>query len=246
MSKKNQNTEVIRTVCQEVQTCIAGLKDVLEEPLKAQFEKADATICTVLAGLTDDDKTAAEANETLVSTLQATQAVNAALAAALKAEQEQLQTTKASLTDEITKAITAKVTAGELIEKATFEQKINDATTVARTAILAEQKILSERRQQLTTASIPVPGDELLAGDEKEFEARKATAAKRLEDLKKFGLTADRQVALAWNTDAAAYDAAVALMNDVMKAAAKPGGANGFIHREGSGETQPTNKPILC
>lgn len=244
----------IREAGKSFQTCIASLEDVLEEPLKGKFVAVKNQINTMLAGLPETDKVPAAlaSNDVLRSLLYAlstAQMMISNLNDTAKAAGQSLQSTKASMTSEVETAINAKVKSGELIAKAEHDKAINDATTTAtnaaRTAALNESKVIGARKLALTTASIPLPSDEtVLAGEDKDFEAKKAAAAKRVAELKPFKLENDRVLALAWNTDEASYQSTLSLVKKVYESASKSGGVNPFINRDGTGETKPLKSVI--
>jgi hypothetical protein len=247
----------IREIGKDMQTCISGLEDILEEPLKTKFSEVKTQINAMLASLPETDKVPAamasnDILQRLLGVLSTAQMMIANLNETAKSAQSQLASTRASMTDEVNKAITAKVTAGELFTKDNHDKLVGDATsaasTAAKAAAMAETKRIGDRRQILTTASIPVPGDELLLKEDVEFEAAKTTAVKRIAELKPFGLAAERQLALAWNTDEAAYANTLTLMQEVSAKASKGSGANGFINRppSGDGNTGKPKRAALC
>lgn len=252
-------TAKIRQIGKEMQQCIAGLEDILDEPLKTKFTEVKNQINTMLAGLPETDKVPAamasnDVLQRLLGVLATAQMMIASLNETAKSARTELQSTRASMTDEVTKAIDSKVKAGELFTKESHDKLVNDAATTAgntaRTAAMADFKRIADRRLQLTTASLPVPGDDILAKEDKDFTAAQDTAKKRIEELKPFGLAADRQLALAWNTDEAAYQNNLTMLKEVAAKFSKGTGANGFINRDGNGEqdkTKPAGKKIgLC
>lgn len=243
----------IRTAGKEFQTCIASLEDILEEPLKSKFVQVKSQINTMLAGLPESDKVPAAlgANDVLrqlLGTLSMAQMMISTLDEAAKSNAKAMASTKASLPGEITSAIDARVKAGDFVTKADHDKAVSDAiasaTTSARAAALAESQVIGVRKQQLATASIPVPADEALAGEDKDFTARKDAAAKRAEELKPFKLAPERVLALCWNTDEAKYNDSLELMKKAFEAAGKPGSANPFVKRSGS-DTPPAKKPAI-
>lgn len=254
-TKPDDAVKAIRTAGQEFQTCIASLEDILEEPLKSKFAEVKNQINKMLAGLPETDKVPAamasnDVLRSLLGVLSSAQFMISGLQEAAKSNAKAMASTKAALPGEVTAAIDAKVKAGDFIPKAEHEQKLNDAvtaaTTAARAAATAEIQLVGTRRQQLTTASIPVPGDDALTGEDKDFEAKKTAAAKRAEELKPFKLAQERVIALCWNTDEKAYQDTLALAKSAFEAAGKPGGANPFANRPANDNTATTKPKGLC
>lgn len=241
--------KAIRESCSTFTTCLAGLKDVLDEPLKAQFAKAEETINLALAGLPEEMPTGGEVMQPLLA---ATSEAVQHFSDVAKAAKAEVATLRASIPEEIKKAIDAQIASGELMTKASHDKAITDATSAATTAATeaatTQVKLINQRRQILATASIPTPTDDsLLAGDEKDFEARKVSVAKRIEELKGFSkLPADRVLALAWNTDEEAYQSSLALMKASYESAAASvkSGVNPFVNRPAPAN-EPSRKPVI-
>lgn len=246
-------TKVVRDAVTQLQTCIGSISDSMDDPLKTKWKEVGTELQTILASLPvdgkDDEDKAAEAMPAIMGAVEKTLAHYETLA---KDAAEKMQTTLASLPGKVQAEVEAKVKAGEFITKADHDKAISDATTAAttaaRAAVLAETKRVGERRTLLTTASIPVPSDDILMKEDKEFGEAQEAAKKRIEELKPFGLAPERQVTLAWNTDEASYQNTISLMKDVAAKASKGAGANGFIKRDGSGkEDKPKQRSIgLC
>jgi hypothetical protein len=151
---------------------------------------------------------------------------------------------------EIQSAIKAQLDSGDLITKDQHDKLVADATsaatTGARDAALAEIKRINERRLALTTASLPIPSDNVLSIEDAEFDPRKATAAKRVEELKPFNLPAERVLTLAWDTEQKAYDDGLTLIKAVFDNARKGTAANPMINRPGSDTTPRKPQYGLC
>lgn len=242
--------KAIREAGAQFQTCIASLEDILEEPLKSKFTQVKGEINKMLAGLPETDKVPAALASNgvlrdLLGILSTAQIMISSLQETAKANASAMASTKASLPGEVVAAIDAKLKAGELLTKADHDQKLADAVasaaTAARASAVTELKVLGDRKQLLATASLPVPADELLLGEDKDFTAKKDLAAKRAEELKPFKLASERVLALCWNADEAAYQDTLTLVKQAFEAAGKPAAANPFTKRSGS-ETQPPAK----
>lgn len=248
-----QAVTTIRTQAEGFQTCIAGLADYLEEPLKSKFIEVKSEINKMLAGLPDTDKipAASASNDilrNLLGVLSTAQMMISSLSETAKNANSSLQSARASMTGEVEKAIAAKITSGELVKKEDVQTKITDATSAAvkqaQDNFAALQKLVADRKAQLTTAGLKAPADDILAKKDEEFTPLKTQAEKRATELKAFGLPEDRLIALCWNPDQAAYDDAVSLMNAVQKGGGKPGG-NGFANHTPAAEAKDARKAGL-
>jgi hypothetical protein len=237
-----RSVEAMRTLATDMQTCIASVKDSLDEPLKAKFLTADAAIVKTLAGLKDLDNEgdSSETIELLLGTINTAQLTMASLTETAKAATAELKTAKDQIPTEAQKLVDSKITSGELIPKEKVDAKITDATaaavTQARQEFTDSAKRTGERRQILTAAKLVVPGDDILGKKDEEFAPLKAQAEKRAGELKAFGLPEDRVLTLCWVADEKSYADSIALMQSVTKRSA---GANGFINRDMSGKATP-------
>lgn len=222
----------IRSFANGVLSCYASLGD-LQEPFKSQFVKVKDEINTVLAALppTDQAPAANQANGILsqiMSMFQYTQSMITNLTTFAKAQQAERNTVLASMTTEVEKSAADKLktvlASGDYVAKADLEAKVTDALAGAKTAWEAGLKLVSDRRTLLATEKLIVPGDDILASDAKDFDAKKVTAATRLEKLKPYAsLPAPRLTALCWEADEAAFNTAVA---DMEAAGGKKSGGN--------------------
>ena len=246
----------IREAGTAMQTCIASLEDALDEPLKSKFSEIKGKINTMLAGLPETDKVPAamasnDVLQRLLGVLQTAQMMISSLDETAKSSSKALQSTRASIPTEIANAIDAKVKSGDLVTKDEVAKKIKDATdtaiTAARQSAVTELKRVTDRKLELTTASIPVPGDEVLGAEDKDYAAKKTAAEKRTKELAPFKLAADRVLALAWNTDESAYTNYFNDLKAVYANASTHKGANPFAaDRSGDGKSPAISKTMLC
>jgi hypothetical protein len=236
----------LRAGATEVCTTLAGMLDYLDEPLKSKFLGIKNQINTTLAGLPLTDAVpAANASNNVLSDLlglfMRSQDMLAHLNGIAKDTGTQLQTTRASMTEEVNKQVAAGVqlalNSGTHILKADLDAKVAEAVVAEKAKWALSQKTVSERRLALASASLPVPGDELLVGEVADFDAKKVTATARIEKLKGFTIPAEKVTQLAWNTDEAGFTSALELLNlggagktAAPAAAAAAKGANGFIN----------------
>ncbi len=232
------------------QSSVAAIAPDMEEPLKTKWQKTIEAMQVTLASIPDPDKLTDEDTEQAFVTLANTsQSVIDGQQASLKDLSEKLASIKAALPGEIASALDAQVKAGAFLTKADHDQKLADAvsaaTTAARASAVSELKVVGERKLQLATASIPVPADEVLAGDEKDFAPKKDAAAKRAEEIKSFKLPPERVLALCWNADEAQYQDTLTLMKQAFEAAGKPTAPNPFAKRTGS-DTPSNPTAGLC
>jgi hypothetical protein len=209
--------KVIRESATTIATSVHSMLDYLEEPLKSSFIKVKNDINTMLAGLPETDKVPAALDTNyllrqLMSTFQMAQSMMSSLNQFSQQTRNEMQLAKNSLTTEIEKAVTAKVTAGELVKKADVESRINTAVETARTEFGTKTKLVSDRRTLLTTASLPVPGDDRLLGKDEEFNPRKDLAKTRAELLKPYKVEANTLITLCWDADQPQFDLALGLL----------------------------------
>lgn len=224
----------IRTAGGQFETTIASMLDYLDEPLKGKFLQVKGEINTMLAGLpaTDAVPAANQANQVLsqlLGILQTAQSMMSSLSEVAKTSKAEMQSTRASLTTEVEAKVettlASKITSGELFKKADVDKLISDATatavTSARAAITTEQKRVTERTAELTTAGLPIPAPDLLGKEDADFKTAKDTAAKRFPEVKDFGLPADRVLSLCWGTEEKSYTDTLATMQAVKASASK-------------------------
>lgn len=248
MAKKHSALATkFRAVAGSLQTSIAALESTLEEPLKSKFAANKAEIAVLLAGLPDpEDEDESASVESAAKLLTAMQSHCANVEASNKTAIDTLASTKASIPGQITAAIDAKITAGDLIPKDKHATAITDATsaatTAARTSAIAELGKVSARKTILATASLPIPADEVLTGEDKDFDAKKTTAIARAAELKPFGVTAERCLALCWSTEEVSYQTTLSVMKDAWKAATGHKGVNPFAGGPATGNTAPAKK----
>ncbi len=235
-------TKALRNIGSEVQKVIGSFLPDLEESVRTKLQTSLNGLQTMLAGLPDPDAAAAnEATKEAVKTWQgiasAANAVISNLQEGLKDATSKLQTTLAGIPGQITAAVEAKVTAGDFVPKAIHDGKgtdaISTATTAARAAALTETTRVNDRKLQLTTASMPIPDNSILAKEDADFNTAKTAAEKRVTELKPFGLEAGRVLTLAWSTEEAAYQAQFNDLKKVFEAAGAGKGApaNPFANR---------------
>jgi len=248
-----ETVEAIREAANGINTCLASLDDILEEPLKSKFLAVKQQINKVLASLPPTDQVPAPASNNdilrqLLYAFSGVQQMVAALTETAKTARADVQTARASITGEVEKAIGEKVKAGELLPKADHEKGVNDALAGAKTEWQAELKVIGDRRTAIASASLPVPADEKLAGKDEEFKARQEQAKARAEALKSLKVPADKLTALCWDADQATFDMAIemAKANAPASGSSTPPGQkpNGFI--AGTGATKVNLRNILC
>lgn len=212
-----ESLKVIRASAQTISTAVASMLDYLEEPLKSAFIKVKTDINTVLAGLPETDKVPAALNSndllrSLMYTFQMAQQMMTGLGEFAKQAKSEMSVARNSLTTEVEKAVTAKITAGELIKKDAVQTQIDTAVTAARGEFSQVTKLVGDRRQLLTTASLPVPEDSKLLGKDEEFTPRKDLAKSRADLLKPFKVEANQMISLCWDADQTAFDLALNLL----------------------------------
>lgn len=222
-----QTVNAIRVAGTQFATTLASMIDDLEEPLKSKFLEVKGQINTMLAGLPETDKVPAAMSlnsvlQSLLMVMSSAQCMMSDLNEKVKAHKSGMEMASASLPVEIEKAITTKIAAGELYDKAALDSKITEATSTAKTAWQAEQKRLSDRVMSLNSESVPVPAADKLAGEDADFDARKAAAKTRAEALKPFKVSDERKVALCWDADQKSFEATVELLKDNAVPAAAP------------------------
>ena len=192
----------------------------LSEPFASEFARVKTEINQVLANLqpTDQVPAAQQADGILrqfMSMLKYTQEMMGQLAAVAKTASDGQRSAMASLSTEVQKEADAKLStilaSGEYLKKADLDVKVADAVAVSKSAWQAELKTVSDRRTLLASASICIPADADLLGEEADFTARKDKAAGRAEKLKPFSaLKAERVTQLCWGTADAEFDTWVA------------------------------------
>jgi hypothetical protein len=240
--------KVIRESASTIATAVASMLDYLDEPLKSAFVKVKTDINTVLAGLPETDKVPAALNSgdllrSLMYTFQMAQQMMTGLSEYSKQAKSEMQLARNSITGEVEKAVGLKITAGDLIKKADVQTQIDAAVTAARNEFTQSTKLLSDRRQLLTTASLPVPADTKLLGKDEEFNPRKDTAKNRAELLKPFKVEANQMITLCWDADQPGFDMALGLLkaNSTTPAApaTPPKRASAFVVPSSQTRVQP-------
>ena len=240
-----ESSKAIRESANTISTCIASMIDYLEEPLKAKFIEVKNQMSTMLAGLPEPVAPAGtpplpEVNPHLLSILSFAQTMISNLTEAAKAAGAKVQTTLASLPDEITKALDGEVAKGTFVKKADHDKAIADATVAARSAFQVEIKTSSDRRTAITSLnSIPVPPDEFLAGPDADYTTRFTRAKTRAEELKPFKISGERLLTLCWKCDDAQYSESVALAKE-LAATAPSQKPNGFVQPNGAAPVTKT------
>jgi len=228
-------------------TCVSGMIDYLDEPLKSKFVEAKTTVSTMLAGLPNTDKGPTGMEESLrvmqqiLSVLSHAQLGMTTLAEAAKTAKAEVGTVRASITGEVEKAINTKVTAGELFSKEAIEIKVKEATDSARALFAKEAKTISDRRTSLAAENLPVPADETLGGEETAFKDLKTRAVGRLEKLKGFNLSSAKLSQIAWTADDNSFTSTLELLTEA-GAPKKPAGSSGKPNPFISGN--PTDKTL--
>lgn len=198
-------------------SCFAGL-DNLSDPLKEKFAQVKAEVETALASIPVDTEipTNAPDHAATIASLTKVLAGHQQIAMACKADAEKSNQDKitalASIPVEAKKHLETLLASGDVVKKEDVATKIADAVTAAKTAVLAEVKVIGERRTQLASIKI-APADELLGGKDEEFKAKVETAKVRIAKLDGFGLPEDRITALAWASSDSQFEDSVALMN---------------------------------
>ena len=236
-----QAAKVIRDSAHTISLTIASMLDFLDEPLKGQFLKVKGQIDTMLASMPPSDQAPAALNSNrilgdLLNVLAVAQSMMSQLSDVAKGARQEVTNMRASLTTEVEKAIKARIEAGELIAQDALQGKVDAAVTEARNALAAQQQLISTRRTALNSAALPVPADDALAGEDKDFQAKQGIAKTRAEALKPYKVPAEKLTQLCWNVDQTAFDMAMELLKENAPTA-KP---NGFV-----GQNQPqTAKPV--
>jgi hypothetical protein len=226
----------VRAFASGMSTEIASLVDSLPEPFKGQFLEIKGQVNQMLASLqpTDQVPAAQDSNYALRSlfyALQTAQSMIAQLGATAKNVGKELATTRASIPEETKKAIDAQIASGALFDKEGAAKLANDAAAAAKALFKTEAKAISDRRTSLASASIPVPSDDVLVGDEAAYNAKFATAKARFEKLKAFSLSSTSIADIAWNHSDSAFDATLEILNQATKGATTspaPKGGNPF------------------
>ena len=135
--------------------------------------------------------------------------------------------------------VDAKVTAGEFIKKTDHAAAIEVATKAGRDAAVAEMKVISTRRIALASANLPTPADDnVLAGDEAAYQAKADRAKARADKLKPFSLSSNTVAELAWGVEDPAFERTVNILAEASKKPA-PMTANPFV----GGTPPPADKP---
>jgi hypothetical protein len=245
--------KVIRAVGGELHACLTAMLPDLEEPLKTKWGDGAKKLQTALASLPADNAAPDTTAQVWPAVMATAQAVIGTLQETNKDLTGKLQTTLAGIPAQVTSTIDAKIKAGELIAKADHNKAVSDAisaaVTAARASALTEYQRIATRRTQLTTASIPVPADEVIAGEDAAFDAKKGTATKRLAELAPYKLDNDRVLALCWNTDETSYQGSLSLMRKAFEAASTARGgapANPCLNPNPSGGATPKPFNAVC
>ncbi len=212
-----ESIKVIRASASTIATAVASMLDFLDEPLKSAFVKVKSDINTMLASLPPTDQVPAALNSadllrSLMCSFQMAQSMMSSISEYGKQSRAELVTARNSMPTDIENAITAKVTAGDLLKKDDVQAKIEAAVTAAKNDFTQGQKIVSDRRVLLTTASLPVPADEKLLGKDEEFNPRKETAKTRAEALKTYKVEPNQLLQLCWDADQTSFDLALNLL----------------------------------
>lgn len=224
----------IRSFGTSLEQCFASLGD-LQEPFKTQFDKIKADINVALANLAPSDQVPAalRADDTVRQLLWMFQRTQEVIGQLGKVASGARETAMASLSTEVDAKVNTMLASGEFIKKADFEQRLADSVAAAKSGMVAELKRIGDRRTQLASAKILVPADDLLGGEDAEFNARKATAEDRLKKLAPFtALPEARRLQLAWAADEAKFAESLELMTASLGSAApvKPAaGTSGFM-----------------
>jgi hypothetical protein len=233
--------KVIRQQAKNIQDSIKTMVGQLEDgELKTELTEVDGSLKTLLSGLP-----AAEAeadNEKLVGTLlevigvsqRTMDHLNAVASEALKSKQVVL----AGLDSQIEQKINERISTGDLLTRADAEKQRNDAVATARGEAAQQVKQVGERRLSLSSIQgLPVPADDLLIGDDKDYGDRKTKAQERAKKLQGFKLSGDRLTTLCWKVDDTQFDEALGLLTEAAgkpkeKEKAKPGPIP-FVHSRG-------------
>ena len=220
----------VRAFASSMTAEITSLVDQLAEPFKGQFLEIKGQVNQMLASLplTDAVLASQESNcalRSLFSALQTAQSMISSLTSTAKKVSGDLVATRASLPTDIQTAIDAQVTAGTLFTKEAAQSLAKDAVTAARVTFQNEQRAISDRRTSLSSASIPVPNDAVLIGDDADFAAKQVKATARLEKLKAFNLSSARLVHLTWEKSDSEFDSTLEILTEAgapKKAAGSP------------------------
>lgn len=218
-----ESIKILREQATTIATAVNSMVDYLEEPLKGAFMKIKTQINSVLEGLPPTDQAPAALNSadllrSLLGTFTMAQSMLTSMTEFSKSVKAEAQLSRSSITTEVEKLVNTRVTAGELITKEALQGKIDAAVNAAKEQHKTATTLLNSRRTLLTTASLPVPADEQLLGDEQVFNTSQASAKTRAEALKVYKVEANQMISLCWDADQPTFDLAL----NLMKANAKP------------------------
>lgn len=213
----SEAAKAVRDAAGTIVTAVNSMLDYLEEPLKAQFLKVKTDINTMLAGMPMSDAVPAahESNHVLrnlMGVLATAQSMMSHLTETARSAKQQAAFALNSVTGEVEKAIAAKVTAGEYLDKAAHQTGIDAAVKLARSEWDAGQARVTSRTTLLTTASIPVPAAAILTSEDKDFTPKQEAAKTRAEKLKGFKVEGDNLLTLCWDASQAEFDRTLAML----------------------------------
>jgi hypothetical protein len=253
---KNANQELIRNFFTQQCANLTAMIGQLAEPYATEFRKLQNQYEAVLKTLplTDQVPAALEANyhlTALFSALQANQYLVSYLGgeiAGMKKKHDEMLAARESETQQLSAAtqkcaeLEKKIADGDLLDKT----KVTELCSAAKTTGLAEgeanattrvraevearaaaQKTIGDRKTALAAEKLPVPPiDDLLAGKDEEYAARKTKATERAEALKKkgFALNSRTMGELAWVKDDD-YARQLALIDQVLSERGTPAAA---------------------
>ena len=177
----------------------SGGKDKCEPSVVAARDESQR-ILNQLSELEKSGKTidGEESAALLASVLNAAQKVSETVAAFVASAAEKL---KPQIEGMVTQGIADKVKAGEYLSKADAEKAVSEAGK----KIEERHKLIGARRELITQAKLPAPGEDLLGGEDKDFTPALEAAREREKKLGEIGLTLNsaeyKHLAFAGQTD---------------------------------------------
>jgi hypothetical protein len=255
-----EQIKAVKELGSAIVTSVNSALDYLEEPLKGQFLKVKENINAMLAGMpvTDSVPAALESNymlRSLMSVLTAAQSMMTSLTETSKNYKAQLIVAQNSLPSQLATGIDAKVKSGEIILKADHEAKVTAAVTAAKALWDSGIKLVGARKTLLTTASLPVPGEDILSIEEKDWTPKHTEAMQRQEKLKPFKLEGEIVTQLCWVAPADEFARTLKIIEatgtkiDPKEAAKKPRGGSPFQNTPAAAGTTdeiPLQRRVGC
>lgn len=238
LTKKDEMISFLTSLFAPHAVALQGIMDKVPESLRPDFKKLKDDLDEALSKLkpTDQVPMALDANYALQS-----------LCGALERFQE-ISTSFTSRIADLVRSINEKATSlqgyldkeksGELITKAAATELVNKAKEDAVAAF--KPTIVAMRKSQVELAGLPMPGDDVLGLEEKDFTPRFDAAKANVTDLNKRGLKNGGRGSslvkdLAW-LPASEYAGKVSSYEDIL---GKPSAADPLLGGPGSAETPP-------